>query len=56
MTTDDEPRVLLVPLALATALWLAAWFVDGPVAVDEREPGPARGDADRPPAPPASGG
>jgi len=53
MTTDDEPRVLLVLLALASALWLAAWFVGGSVAVDEEEPGSVQGDADLPPAPPS---
>ena len=29
MTTDDEPRVLLVLLALATALWLAGQILAG---------------------------
>ena len=30
MTTDDEPRVLLVLLALATALWLAGQILAAP--------------------------
>ena len=30
MTTEDEPKVLLVLLALAVALWLVAWLVDDP--------------------------
>jgi hypothetical protein len=55
MTTDDEPRVLLVLLALAIALWLAGQIL-ATSGMDPKEPGAsglARGGDGPSPAPPA---